>query len=206
MGGLAALFFIGLYVFITYKVVKRFEGSRYKWLVLVLMILIPSGDAVVGRLHLKHLCTEEGGLKVHRVAEHVEGFMSATPWDKDFWLKNDGFQFSESPPLNGQVTRYSIQGGKLVTENNVMPKSKYRLRSLHVGDTKDIYLQYQYVLDDVQSGEVLATHTEIGFNGGWAERFLAKFSDAGGGGVAWCTPVPWIDNPAVEIVTNSLKH
>jgi len=132
--------------------------------------------------------------------------MSVTPWDGDNWLKNDGFQFSESPPVNGRVMRYSMQDGNLITEKNVMPKSKYRLRLLHIGDTTNIYLRYQYVLDDMQSGEMLATHTEIGFNGGWAERFLAQFSDAGGGGVAWCTPAPWTGNPAVEIVTNSLKH
>jgi hypothetical protein len=206
MGGLAVLFFIGLYFVIAFKVVGKFKASRYKWLAVALVVLIPSGDAVVGRLYLKYLCSKEGGLKVYRVAEHVEGFMSDTSWDGDYWLKNDGFKFSESRPVNGMVTRYSMQDGKLITENRVIPKSKYRLRSLHIGDTKNIYLRYQYVLDDMQSGEVLATHTEVGFNGGWAERFLAQFSDAGGGGVAWCTPVPWIGNPAVEIITHSLKH
>jgi hypothetical protein len=205
MGGLAALFFIALYISVAYWVFKRFGGSNFRWLVLVLAVLILCGDAVVGRLYLKHLCAKEGGLKVYRVVEHVDGFMSNTSWDGDYWLKNGGFQFSESPPVNGLVMRYSIQGGKLITEKRVPAKSKYRLRSVHIGGSKDVYLRYEYVIDDTRTGEMLGTHTEIGFNGGWVERVLAYFSSAGGGAVAWCTPIPWTGNPTKDLVNNTLK-
>ena len=87
-----------------------------------------------------------------------------------------------------------------------MPKSQYRVGSLHIGDTKNIYLKNQFVVDSVK-GEVLATDTQIAFNGGWTERFLAQFSDAGGGTVAWCTNTDL--NPVVRhrrLVASTLKH
>jgi len=99
MGGLAVIFFIGFYIFIARKLFKRFDGSRYKWLVLVLIVLVPTGDAVVGRLYLKKLCAEEGGLKVYRVAEHVVGFMDD---NRDYWVQSDGYQFTEDYPVNGR--------------------------------------------------------------------------------------------------------
>lgn len=203
MGGLAALFFIGLYVFITYKIVKRFEGSRYKWLVLALMVLIPSGDAVVGRLYLKHLCMEEGGLKVHRVAEHVEGFMDDY---RDYWVKEGKYQFSEEFPVNGKVTRHFKQNGQMIREDKEMPQSKYRVRSQTVGSVHDRYLRDMFLVESISNSEILASDTQIAFNGGWAERFLAQFSDAGGGAVAWCTNTEL--DPVIRhrrIVSNTLK-
>ncbi|MDO8262338.1 MAG: hypothetical protein Q7T21_03835 [Gallionella sp.] len=201
MGGLAVIFFVALYVVIAFKVVGKFKASRYKWLAVALIVLIPGGDAVVGRVYLKYLCADEGGLKVYRVAEHVEGFMDDY---RDYWVKNREYQFSEDFLLNGKVTRYSKQNGQIVREGNVMPRSQYRVSS-SFGNTKDLYLRSQFVVETLQ-GEVLATDTQISFNGGWAERFLALFSDAGGGTVAWCTNTEL--DPVIRhrrIVLNTLK-
>jgi hypothetical protein len=203
MGGLAALFFIGLYFVIAFKVFGKFKASRYKWLVVALVILIPSGDAVVGRLYLKYLCAKEGGLKVYRVAEGVEGFMDAFS-HSDYWIKKHGYQFSEDRLTNGMTTRYSKLNGNIVQENNVIPRSQYRVNSTF-GNTKDINLKSQFVVETLQ-GEVLATDTQVAFNGGWAERFLAQFSDAGGGAVAWCTNTEL--DPVIRhrrIVSSTLK-
>lgn len=202
MGGLGVIFFIALYLVIAFKVVRKFKASRYKWLVVALIVLIPSGDAMVGRVYLKYLCAEDGGLKVYRVAEHVEGFMDDY---RDYWVKEGKYQFSEDFSTNGKVTRYSNQNGQIVREDNVLPRSQYRVSSTF-GNTKDIYLRSQFVVETLQ-GEILATDTLIAFNGGWAERFLAQFSDAGGGAVAWCSNMEL--NPLVrheKLVTTVLKH
>lgn len=184
MGGLAALFFIGLYIAIAYWVFKRCGGSNVRWLVLAVAVLIPSGDAVVGRLYLKQLCAEEGGLKVYRVAEHVDGFMDDY---RDYWVKAGKYQFTEEFPVNGKVIRYSKNNGQIIREDNVLPQSQYRVRLQHMGDVHDRYLRNMYLVESIPNGEILATDTQIAFNGGWAERFIALFSDAGGGTVAWCT-------------------
>lgn len=185
MGGLAVVFFIGLYIAIAYWMFKRFDGSNFRWLVVALAVLIPSGDAIVGRLYLKNLCAVEGGLKISRVVEQVDGFMGDGS-HSDYWVKEHGYQFAEDRPVNGMTTRYSQQNGQIVQEVKVPPKSKYRLSLLNFGETKHVYMRQQYVLKAINNGEVLATDTQIYFNGGWAEKFLAAFSDAGGGSVARC--------------------
>jgi len=199
MGGLALIFFIGLYIFIARKLFKRFDGSRYKWLVIVLIVLVPTGDAVVGRLYLKKLCAEEGGLKVYRVAEHVEGFMNN---DREYWIEEYGYQFSEDLPSNGVTTRYSKQNGGIVREVKVSPESQYRLLLKHF-DQKKTYRYSQYLIEEIASGEILATQTQIGFNGGWVDKLIAAISD-GGTSPAWCTYTEF-HNPA-EIVKRTLKH
>lgn len=207
MGGLAVLFFIGLYFVIAFKVVGKFKASHYKWLVVALIVLIPSGDAMVGRAYLKYLCAKEGGLKVYRVAEHVEGFMEAFENIDDDWVKNGGYQFSESTPVNGLVTRYSRQNGQIIREDNVMPQSRYRVRLVNVGQ-KDVYGRSIDSVETVGGLDVLATYTAIAFKGGWVERFLAQFSDSGVGNVAFCGESPtalsnW--NSHQQVVIQSLK-
>ena len=202
MGGLAVLFFIVLYLVIAFKVVGKFKGSRYQSLVLGLAVLIPSGDAMVGRLYLKYLCAKEGGLKVYRVAEHVEGFMS-NGTHSDYWVQERGYQYGEDRLANGLTTRYSKQGDKVIREDNVSPKSKYKLNLLNLGDARHIFMRQQFAVEAVNSTEILATDTQVYFNGGWAERFLAAFSDAGGGSVSRC------DNSRLDyemLVATVLKH
>lgn len=205
MGGLAALFFVGLYISIAYWVFRRFEGSNFRWLVLALAVLIPSGDAVVGRLYLKHLCAEEGGLRVYRVAEHVDGFMDDYG---DYWVKEGKYNFSEQFSAGGKsVMRYSKQDGQIVREDNVLPMSRYGVGLKNMGSVHDRYLRNIFLVESIPNGEILATDTQIAFNGGWAERFIAQFSDSGGGTVAWCTNAEL--DPVVRhrrIVSSTLKY
>lgn len=205
MGGLAVLFFIVLYLVIAFKVVGKFKASRYKWLAVALVILIPSGDAVVGRVYLKYLCAKEGGLKVYRVAEKVDGFMDDAAVT-EYWAKELGYQFVEGKASSGNYFRYTKNDDKFIREDKVSPISKYRVRSLHIDDTRNLYMSEQYQVENISTGEILATNTQIGFNGGWAERFLAQFSDAGGGGVAWCWNVTTDPiNRHNEVILGSLK-
>jgi hypothetical protein len=121
-------------------------------------------------------------------------------------VKNGGYQFSESAPVNGLVTRYSRQNGIILKEEKVTPKSQYRVRFENVGQ-KDAYGRSIDLVETADGKEVLAKHTAIAFKGGWAERFLARFSDAGIGNVAFCgaSPQPvWIVRRA--LIANSLKH
>ena len=97
MGGLAVFSLIGLYFFIFYKIVKAIKSKRYKWLAIAILSLIPTADAVVGRIYLQHLCSIEGGLKVYRVAKGVEGFMiSGGGGDGDIYVEKYGYKFTES--------------------------------------------------------------------------------------------------------------
>lgn len=202
MGGLAVLFLMWSYFALTVSALILIRPIWAKGLVLVLALLIPTADAVYGRYKLKQMCEAEAGLKVYKVVHGVEGFMASTA-DADS-LNKYGYQFMEgaNPP---HYYRFSKQNGKIVIEENIMPKSKYRLLQTR-GDDKSVYRRSQYLIEDISTGEILATDTRLTFKGGWAERFLAQFSDAGIGNVAWCSDNPYPEIRVENLVKNTLKH
>lgn len=201
MGGLAVLFLLGLYILLTVVTIIKVKPVWAKGLVLLAALLIPTADAVYGRYKLKQMCAAEAGLKVYRVAEHVDGFMRDSA--DEYWIKKYGYQFTEGKN-SPNYYRFSKQNGQIIREDNVTPKSKYRLRRSY--DDSSIYRRSQYLIEDITTGEILSTDTMLTFEGGWAERFLAQFSDSGGGNVAWCTDNPDILIVIDRIITSTLKH
>lgn len=206
MGGLAVFSLIGLYIFAGYKFVKLIRPGYRKWLAIAALALIPTADAVVGRVYLQHLCATEGGLKVYRVAQGVEGYMGL--WHDSLQAVEEyNFKFSEGTPRNGLVIRYSKENGKVVKEINVIPKSKFRIRLQSTVDTekKVIYPRTTKTVETFPGGEVLSKDVQIGFNGGWAERLLGGFSDAGAGPVAHCEGKDALVRTK-ELILSTLKH
>ncbi len=202
MGGLAILLLIGLYIGVAVWAVRRQKSTRNKVIALVIALLIPSADAIIGRIYLQHLCDTEGGLKVYRVVEGVEGFMEQGA-TTDYWVKNYGYQFTESKTSTGNNYRFSRQNGKIIVEENIVPKSKYLVKFESRG-ADNLFGRSVYLIEEINSKELLAIDFAIFFGGGWAERFLAQFSDAGAGNVAFCKG-PLV-NRRVNIVTNTLKQ
>lgn len=205
MGGIAVLFLLGLYFVLTVVAIVKAKPLWAKGLVLLAALLIPTADAVYGRIKLQQMCKAEGGLKVYRVAENVEGFMADST--SEFTLSKYGFQFTEGDSSPNKYYRFSKQNGQIIREENVTPKSQYRLSLKFIGDMKDRFIKNQYVIDSMIKDEVLATDTQIAFNGSWAERFLAQFSDSGGGTVAWCTNTELDVLKRIDrIITSTLNH
>lgn len=185
MGGLGVLIVIGVYLAIAYKVVTTITSKKAKYAVMVFFVLLPTADALVGRLYLRHLCATEGGLKVYRVVENVEGFLLQDGTD-GHWIKQYGFRFVEGKRREpGIVDRFERVNDEIKIESKVLPKSEYRFRFVR-GQDEDIFYRNQATVDVIRTGEVLATYTSYYFLGGWAERFLAGFSDAGPGTEARC--------------------
>lgn len=201
MGGLAVLFLIGLYFVLAVIAIVKVKPVWAKGLVLLAALLIPTADAVYGRYKLQQMCAAEAGLKVYRVVHGVKGFMKDSA--SEGWLKKYGYQFIEAKN-SPNYYRFSQQNGLIIREDNVTPKSKYRLRQSY--DDTSIYRRSQYLIEDIVTGEILATDTMLTFEGGWAERFLAQFSDSGGGNVAWCADNPDILIVIDRIITSTLKH
>ena len=139
MGGLAVLFLLGIYIFIAYKVVGLAKTKALKAVALAVILLIPTADAIYGRIKLKQMCAAEGGLKVYRVAEHVEGFMG---YADETMITKHGFQFVESCDVARNCYKFSKQNENIIKEYNVTPKSKYRLIQTY-GDDKSIYSRSQ---------------------------------------------------------------
>lgn len=200
MGGLAVLFLFGLYCVLAVVAIVKVKPIWVKGLVLLAAFLIPTADAVYGRYKLKQMCAAEGGLKVYRVAEGVEGFMG---YAHEGLLTKPGYQFVEKYISSGKYYSFSKQNGQIIREDYITPKSKYRLRETY--DDTSIYKRGQLLIENIATGEVLATDTQLIFEGGWAERFLAQFSGSGGGSVAWCNDTPDILIRKPKIVISTLK-
>lgn len=203
MGGLGVLAVIALYIFIAYVVVKSAKHRWQKAVAVVAVLLIPTADAIYGRIELKHLCEAEAGLKVYRVAEHVEGFMASTA--DESWIKQYGYQFSEGERAAKKFYRITRQDGQIIVEEGVVPKSQYRLRSDDFGE-QEIYGHSRYLIEDITTKEILATDTQVTYHGGWAERLLAMFSDAGPGNVAWCPNRLYPEIRIQNLANSTLKH
>lgn len=126
---------------------------------------------------------------------------------RDYWVKAGKYPYTEEFPINGKVIRYSKSNGQIVREDNVLPQSQYRVRLQHIGSVRDPYLRNVFLVERISNGEIFGTDTKIAFNGGWAERFLALFSGAGGGTVSWCSNTE--QNPLVrheKLVATVLKN
>lgn len=117
------------------------------------------------------------------------------------------FRFSESKVSEERVNRYSKLNGQIVIENDVAPISKYRVRNPRPGETRDIYVRQEKVVETYPGGEILAIDSQIGFLGGWVERFVASFSGGGsrGGSPSWCEGKDILVRKK-ELILSTLKH
>ena len=186
MGGLGVLLSIVAYVAIATAVVRAIKSRKWRIVAIVVAILLPTADAVVGRLYLRHLCATEAGLETFKVVEGVEGFFNNRFRPHAEWIVRYGYQFIEGNYYDGKPMRLSLTGqGKLIEERNVVPRSTYRLEySDHRSPLG--FGRAEWAIRDVRSAETLARHVTFDYAGGWAERFLGAFSDAGGSFAGEC--------------------
>lgn len=202
MGGLAVLALLGFYIFLAIKVFNAAKTTSAKVIALLLILLIPSADAIYGRIKLQQMCKAETGLKVYRVVQGVEGFMGYA--DEEMITKY-GYQFVESCDSTRSCYKFSKQNEDIVKEYNVAPKSKYRLRLIY-GNNKDIYNHSEYIIEDIVTSEVLATDAALAFKGGWIERFLDHLDGDVGDNVELCSNIPDSLIRIKNLITSTLKH
>lgn len=185
MGGLGFLLVIFVYLLGSVALVVFTPTLKYKALMLLAVVLIPSADAIYGRMKLNQMCKADGVLRVYSVAHNVEGYMNQWAEPDVYAVEHEVFKFAESKARLGVCDRVSMQEGKLVYEKNVPPISKYKAYLSDGGDISSdkLYWRQEAIVETYPEGKVIAEIVRIGFRGGWAERFLGNFSDAGSSSV-----------------------
>jgi hypothetical protein len=147
-------------VWIGFKVSNRFRSGTAKAAaglgVATLVLVVPFGDEIVGRLYLDHLCATEGGAKVYRTVKlppeywdesgQPKFFNRFGSLDRDLWL-------SKLDEKANRSNRYS---------------------SLFAID-KDTSL-----IKDKSDGNVIAELTQFLYWGGWIRRNLTPHNSASG--------------------------
>jgi hypothetical protein len=199
MGGLLVLALIGGYIWGATKLFKRAGTYWTKALIIVAALLIPTADAVYGRIKLKQMCEAEGGLHIYRVVEGVEGFFDAGPPD-DEWIFKYGYRFVEGNEIGGKSSRLSLHpDGKIVKEVGVTPIAKYGYE-YDKGDSRDIFDRSGTHIRVRNTDEILSRYVNISYSGGWFERFVNGLY-AARGTAGTCGPVVSVH----EIVGKTLK-
>jgi len=200
MGGLAVLLLLGFYLWGAYKIVRLAKPRWAKALVILVVILIPTADAVYGRIKLRQMCEAEGGLKVYKVMEGVEGFDNPKDEPLEQWLRINGFKFIEGIDRSGKPSRMSLRAdGTIALELGVAPISKYFYEDTH-GNSDDIFYRIEKTIRVRNTDEVLSRAVNFSYAGGWVERFVDSLY-AARGTAGRCGP----DVLITELVTKTLK-
>jgi hypothetical protein len=189
MGGLLIFALIGLYAWLAYVLVKRIPRSLGKTLLILAFVLIPSADAMYGRYQLKLLCEKEGGLKVYRTVENVDGVFADSLAPALVMEMN--FDFSEEA-IYGQIYRYRRPSGKLPMYAQPIKEKAEERKAAYTYFRNDIWLNKaflkttQMVKSDATS-EILGTNTDFYYYGGWFEQFIGGLYGGGPTRVGHCT-------------------
>lgn len=200
MGGLLVLALIGGYVWGATKLFKYVCPYWAKALVVLAAILLPTADAVYGRIKLKQMCEAEGGLHIYRVVEGAEGFDALSLRPDDEWILKYGYRFIEGQELSGKRSRVSLQpDGKTVREVGVTPITEYILEWDN-GDSRDVFDRSGTHIRVRSTGEILSRYVNINYAGGWFERFVSGLY-ASRGTAGMCGPVVSVH----ELVAKTLK-
>ena len=200
MGGLLVLALIAGYIWGAAKLFKKVGPYWAKVLVVIAAILIPTADAVYGRIKLKQMCEAEGGLHIYRVVEGVEGFEDPESRPTEGWLMKHGYRFVEGREANGKHSRLILEpDGTVSRELDVALKSQF-LYEATLGNTSDIYVRIEKSVRVRNSGEILSRTINISYAGGWFERFVAGLY-AARGTAGTCGP----NIPITELITKTLK-
>lgn len=201
MGGLLILVLGGLYIGIAlYVSLAKIKPWWVKVVALAVFTLIPTADAVYGRMKLKEMCEKESGLKIFHVVDGVEGFYDALTGTSEDWVKKRGYRFTEGKMLSGKNGRVSLGiDGKIVIETGIEPKARY-IYQYESDKHPKIYLRSRSWIRDVVTNEILSEFSNIQFTGGWVERSVAGlYAGRGDGGT--CGPNVYGD----ELVRQTLR-
>lgn len=185
MGGLAVLFVVGLYLAIGLWIVVKSPGW-WRFVALLAVIFIPTADALWGRyVTLPRLC-KDAGLQVNAKASRDGGLLLEGPPDEALMLKY-GFPFIEGRDAAGKYHRISKQVGedRIVFDKDVRPQARYAFRAVNTAANSN-FPGSSLIVEDRKSGTVFGRVDAFTFVGGWSERLLAKFTDAGVSGVDGC--------------------
>lgn len=161
------------------------------WAVLGVAILLPLGDALLGRVVLQHKCETEGAIVIAERVKDVDGFAKYSIFSDS--PAHYGYQFVETEPRRSRgaidvlVDRAEFVEPEKRTKivKNVVPKARY---SLHTGQRHSslYFFQTEISIREIATDRKLSGFSWFQFRGGWVERILSAFSGAQPSSVAAC--------------------
>ncbi len=114
MIGLSVIAVIFGYIFLSKFIVKRVHksyGIKKANIALIIMILIPTWDVILGFLIYAYLCLFEAGPKIYKTVDNVEGFyvgekdIAGQPYEPYYGYRYIDYQEVRNSQLTGKYYR-----------------------------------------------------------------------------------------------------
>jgi hypothetical protein len=202
MVGLIFLFVLILYVGIAWLIVKALPSKKAKYIVIAAFALIPTWDVAPGWLYFWYLCETEGGVKVYKSVENVDGFLdkSQNMLGRDAVMKY-GYQFMEGSEGGSQLYRYSNDpNGQLLREKIDESTSKYGV--LNTSSRRPFNIRkFEDAIVDLKTHEKMAVRIKFFRAGNWVQAIVAPLF----GGGAFCPRDPSLSPINENFYLNTLK-
>jgi len=140
---------------VLYFIAKTWKGKTF---VILLFVLIPVADVIVGRIYFHQLCTKQAGQEIYRVVElGDEYYLKPGEADTSTWAVNMApFTRSDGAKINKEKFRLDFDVPFSTVDRNYV---------------KGLYIsKYERVIKDKRSNEVLSQSVSLGHNGGWVKN------------------------------------
>lgn len=176
MIGLLFLFILVVYITAVVFTVRRLQSKAVKYIAIAIYVLIPTWDILPGYVYFRYLCETEGGNKIYRSVDNVDGFYSegGMPFsDNDAFIKH-GYKFIEGPALTEGYKLYTLgPKGRIASKEISELTSKYGLRNVRSERSWNT-IQFTEEIYDIKTNEVYARSTEFRYLGGWIHTESGK--------------------------------
>lgn len=193
---LGLVLYVSLAIFLAWFLPRHFDPGRAKVIATTVILLgfalIPTWDIIPGRLYFNHLCETEGGVRVFRTVEGVEGFYYFPGAEiRREVLEHYGYKFIEVG-ANGSFFRYFKASNNLAKKKIGELKSEFGVK--HNRETLFWNIKkYAEQIVRLDGGEVLATKIQYEYEGSWIQKKAIPLL----GGGRFCPSLP-PTSPAVE--------
>lgn len=169
MVGLIVLVVIITYISIALFLIYKVKGIKKKSIVLLIFVLIPTADVIVGNIYFKYACSQHSGTFVYKtVGIGDEYYLQPDEEDTSRWI----FKLDFLTKGNGQkINREKFRNDYLFKRGRGTPENYFE--TLHV-------YKYKRSIVKKDTNEVLSEIIKFGYGGGWVEN-IYKVTGSGGG-------------------------
>jgi hypothetical protein len=141
MIGLFILGVLILYLVFAVWIVKRQKTKRARWITIVILVLIPTWDEIVGRAYFSYLCATEAGMKIY----------SSVQLPQEFWTEGGQLRFVDREALIrnlGYRFEFSVE-----FDEHYSPISRIK--------------RHAHTIIDKKANEMLGRYVRFIYFGGW---------------------------------------
>jgi hypothetical protein len=197
--------YVGVAVFLAWLLARRRQTPKAKaiaaTLTLLVFALIPTWDILPGRLYFNHLCATEGGLKIYKTVEGVDGFyfFPGAEFRREA-LEKFGYEFVEAGSKESGYVRYTFASNEIVRKEIIALISKYAIRGSEDLLPLNIKRRQEAILD-LNSNEKLAERNIFYYSGNWLQ---VRMKPVLGGG-EYCPRFQWTENILRSFYVDTLR-